>query len=364
MTKRTALQSNATDRESDAQEDVDNVQDGLRPAGQGDADDDELLESATYYENEPHDAGVFGKKFKPTLDSDEEDDETEAEKYNVMNMEGMEGQEEATADRDGDIKLTAFNMKEEMDEGHFDRDGTYIFNKDDETKDEWLDNLDKMPISEFAKKNDDLNEDSQPEEPFNVVQAYRDLISILISESESIEEGMRRIGKIANPPRNLKAKDKQSAKTFSAEEKASAKETLNKLIEIADKFISRGDMNVYQKTRKAFQILLKQNDILPVVQNSEDDIFGDNFNSAPTASSSQATNKAATEPSSEKAEEVKWEFKWENVDSAPIYGPYPSNQMLAWVQSEYFAKGVWARQITKRDGPFYNSKRIDFDLYV
>lgn len=80
------------------------------------------------------------------LCSDEEDElETEKEKYNVASVENkmFDGQEKATIDFDGDIKITAFNMEEEMQDGHFDKDGTFIFKKDKEmVKDSWLDNID------------------------------------------------------------------------------------------------------------------------------------------------------------------------------------------------------------------------------
>lgn len=33
-------------------------------------------------------------------------------------------------DFDEGIKITPFNMREEMEEGHFDKDGMYIFNKE------------------------------------------------------------------------------------------------------------------------------------------------------------------------------------------------------------------------------------------
>ena len=40
-----------------------------------------------------------------------------------------EGQEEATIDFDDTIQITPFNMREEMEEGHFDSTGTYIFDR-------------------------------------------------------------------------------------------------------------------------------------------------------------------------------------------------------------------------------------------
>ena len=40
------------------------------------------------------------------------------------------GQESKTAEFDDEIKLTPFNMKDELDEGDFDRDGYYHWKKD------------------------------------------------------------------------------------------------------------------------------------------------------------------------------------------------------------------------------------------
>lgn len=38
--------------------------------------------------------------------------------------------------------ITPFNLKEEMTEGSFDKDGHYHFKKDTEIRDNWLDNID------------------------------------------------------------------------------------------------------------------------------------------------------------------------------------------------------------------------------
>lgn len=45
------------------------------------------------------------------------------------------------------FQLTPFNMKEELEEGHFDADGHYQWNKSKEIKDHWLDNLDWVKVS-------------------------------------------------------------------------------------------------------------------------------------------------------------------------------------------------------------------------
>lgn len=57
------------------------------------------------------------------------------------------GQEDATIDMEGETKITPFNMKEEMEDGHFDKDGFYHFKKgEDQLKDAWLDNIDWVKV--------------------------------------------------------------------------------------------------------------------------------------------------------------------------------------------------------------------------
>ena len=68
------------------------------------------------------------------MDSDEEDNEEEEKKYDVMTEEDFEGAEEGTVDFDDGEKITPFNMKDEMEEGHFDKQGNYFFNKDADIK--------------------------------------------------------------------------------------------------------------------------------------------------------------------------------------------------------------------------------------
>lgn len=40
------------------------------------------------------------------------------------------------------MRITPFNLQEEMEEGHFDADGNYFLNQDAQIRDSWLDNID------------------------------------------------------------------------------------------------------------------------------------------------------------------------------------------------------------------------------
>lgn len=48
----------------------------------------------------------------------------------------------ATIDCDEGVPITPFNLKEEMEEGHFDAEGNYFIKKDADIRDNWLDNID------------------------------------------------------------------------------------------------------------------------------------------------------------------------------------------------------------------------------
>lgn len=51
-----------------------------------------------------------------------------------MHPDDIEGEEAGTerVDAEEEIKFTPFNMKEELEEGHFDENGHYNFDKKDE----------------------------------------------------------------------------------------------------------------------------------------------------------------------------------------------------------------------------------------
>lgn len=65
------------------------------------------------------------------------------------------GQEVATIDCDEGVPITPFNLDEEMEEGHFDSEGNYFIKKDQEIRDNWLDNIDWVIVHlwKIQKKN-------------------------------------------------------------------------------------------------------------------------------------------------------------------------------------------------------------------
>lgn len=58
------------------------------------------------------------------------------------------GQEGPTIDFDEGVSITPFNLDEEMQEGYFDSEGNYFVKKEEEIRDNWLDNIDWVIVFE------------------------------------------------------------------------------------------------------------------------------------------------------------------------------------------------------------------------
>lgn len=57
------------------------------------------------------------------------------------------GQEDGVVGQDGEIRITPFNMQEELEEGHFDKEGMYHWKKDNDIQDNWLENIDWCKVN-------------------------------------------------------------------------------------------------------------------------------------------------------------------------------------------------------------------------
>lgn len=291
-------------------------------------DDREYEEGQQLEENLP-----FGKRFKHTLDSDEEDDQEESEKYNILSHNEIEGEEEGVARREQDIQITPFNMKEELEEGHVDKEGMYIFNKEkDEVKDHWLDNIDWVQIKDSEVKRAMKREEEEENEVEIDITACYETILKLLQPGETVQRAIRRLGQ------KSKGKDQNPGD----------KKAMMDLITVADQVLNSGDMDIYERTYDQLTTKLKEG----LKETTETDMFAEDDNEV-----------SKTKVSAFNSETVMWEFKWEDKEDAEIHGPFSNEQMMKWQNEGYFEKGVFVRQVNKPNSSFNSSKRIDFDLY-
>ncbi|XP_061761532.1 CD2 antigen cytoplasmic tail-binding protein 2 isoform X1 [Nerophis ophidion] len=337
-------------------------------------------------------------KGKHSLDSDEEDEgeNTGSSKYDILADDDVDGQENATIDFDEGVSITPFNLEEEMEEGHFDSEGNYFIKKEQQIRDNWLDNIDWVKIKEqpFKQKkkglaakrkrrvgdedeaeeekkreeqqeNKDEEEEEEEAEPaedplasYTQQQLTEALLELLLP-GETVTAALRRLGGLGGRKKNKLRQDGQAA-----EEAKRDTEKLDRLTSLADRLVASGMYGIYQQTHEKLAYTLKgMNSKRPArkTDGEEDelDMFGEEFDEKHAAASQDKDEEVKAV-----SEEVMWEYKWENKDDSEVYGPFTSQQMQDWVDEGYFSSGVYCRRLDQQGSQFYNSKRLDFELYT
>lgn len=309
-----------------------------------------------------------------SLDSDEEeedDEQTDDKKYNLEHDDS--GEEDATVDFDGDIKITPFNMKEELEEGKFDADGTYHVNKEAEIRDSWLENIDWTRVKPKEKPPSD-DEEELPEK-FDEVTFYKQMAA-LMQPGESVSRALKRLGNKAGQKKPLSSMERLRRKKLGlplddADPDGAKKEAMIKLTGFADAVLTNlGHMDVYDETYESLNLKIAKASKPAAV----DDL--DMFSDAPVASSSSGAKKVSFDEADnveKKVDEssdpvssedrVMWVYKLEaNPDEEK--GPLSSEAMSDMLASTGLdAATVSVRRTDKADGPWYKANRVDFDLY-
>eukprot|EP00092_Neocalanus_flemingeri_P015581 GFUD01016869.1.p1 GENE.GFUD01016869.1~~GFUD01016869.1.p1 ORF type:complete len:367 (-),score=151.49 GFUD01016869.1:45-1076(-) len=313
-----------------------------------------------------------GDDNKHSIDSDDEEDDRQAEaKFEKMKDDDIEGQEDDTLGQDGDIKITPFNLKEEQQEGSFSKDGNFVWNKKDDVKDAWLDDIDWVKVKQKSKAelekdehDDDAEDDAQ--ESYNEVANYKQMVE-LMRPGESVAKSLRRLGGNKGFVSQSQRWKKKKAGAVEDPMEKENKEKMLKLTGLADAILTRsGNMEIYEETYEGIIFKIKTEEekkigsktSIPEGVNEEDamDMFADSLDDK-----SEMAPKKDEKPSPAVLDEVMWEFKWKAEDSE-LHGPHPSQTMLDWQEGGYFSEGVLVRKVGGSD--FLDSKRIDFDLYT
>lgn len=314
------------------------------------------MEEDVVKERPVDDEGEEDKKKFHTLESDEEEEED----HKRLDTRKVEGQEDCDMDFDGSIKITAFNMKEDEEDGHFDETGNFVFDKKQkDVQDAWLDGIDWSLVKKRAgdqwegdgeKKED---EDGEPE-PVTMSDArkkeiFEQLVQALQpnqSIARALSELKKKKGMSAAEERKLRWAAKKAGKEFQPTD--GQKETAL-LSGLADELISAGFMDAYEWHREKINFLLQK-----MISTAADEL--DMFSDEPAAS----TSAAASVPEEEE-DSVKWEYKAN--EEAKIEGPFSTTEMMDRQSKGLLsAEGVARREGT--NGHFNPVARIDFELYL
>uniref|UniRef100_A0A1I7XB79 GYF domain-containing protein n=1 Tax=Heterorhabditis bacteriophora TaxID=37862 RepID=A0A1I7XB79_HETBA len=299
-----------------------------------------------------------------TAQDDEEFDLPEGHEINRTQEEALfyicllciEGQEDSTVDFDGNTKITAFNMKEDLEEGHFDADGNFIFDKKEKNvKDAWLDDIDWGAIKEKAGDQwEQSNEcDDIPPPVLNDVKRREIFCSLikLLKPNQTVAKALTDLKKMnglsAAEERKMRWAAKKAGKSI---DETDGQKDMKQLSGLADELLTAGHMDAYEWTREKIEFLLRK------IESSAVDTL-DIFSDAPAANAS--TSSFTNEHISNDDDEVKWEYK--ESEHGVAQGPFSSSEMATKQNNGELNQQGLARKLGS--GGFNPVARIDFDLY-
>jgi len=314
---------------------------------------------------------------KHSIDSDDEEDDRE--KFATFDKmaednELLEGQEDDTVAQDGEIKITPFNLKEEQQEGSFSKDGNFVWNKKDEVKDAWLDDVDMQKVREKTTEEKEAEEaaaeaEDEAQANYSELNNYKQMIE-LMRAGESVAKSLRRLGGGQKAVSQSQRWKKKKAGAVEDPKEKENKEQMLKLTGIADEILTRsGNMEIYEMTYEGILFKIKAEEekkvgkkaAIPDNVDDDDalDMFADNLD----GDAKKEEKKAPVEETKDSVllDDVSWEFKWKTED-AELHGPHTSKKMLDWQESGFFDAGILVRKVGTEE--FRDSKRIDFELYI
>ncbi|DBA04656.1 TPA: LOW QUALITY PROTEIN: hypothetical protein N0F65_012239 [Lagenidium giganteum] len=231
--------------------------------------------------------------------------------------------------------ITKFNMDDEKDDGHFDAEGNFVWNKEDlkVQEDTWLDDVseDQINAARHAKSRkafrEELAEESMTEE-----QANRTLAAILRSR-ETVLQALQRLG---SKKRKLRGKKQRHGKNDAtsaapAEQTEEEKEQFNRVTEAADFLMRMGEVDVYSQMKEEFvpeEELLAQRQQQRQHRDQED-----GWASERRVHFEEGKSEENPPPQPAAKATTMWEYKGAD---GQVHGPFPTASIIAWRQAGYF----------------------------
>jgi len=298
--------------ESDSSDDGEGVVFSRRKdAGAGD-DDDDMFAAAEKEESTTENdtlkkkkdqymrlGDIEGQEFggnSGSESSDDVEDEDDAERRKKAGM-GFE--------------LSSFNMREEMEEGKFTEDGSYVRTFDPHgVHDRWMEGLDDREIKLARRRKRDQErkqrEKMEAEEKELEQSGGKNTLEMqllpLLKKGESVIEALQRLGVQAR-----RKKPTHSAKEAISDAKPQDAPTdIERITHLASNLMSLGDTDIYSKTYE---------EIVRGVRSS-----------------------GSLDPSWEPpSADVKYEYKWDIPGSgSDTFGPFGEEELKAWYKASYF----------------------------
>ncbi|KAJ3930409.1 MAG: hypothetical protein NXY57DRAFT_921611 [Lentinula lateritia] len=304
------------------------------------------------YDSDSSDDGegvVYSRKKEAENDDDEdmfaaaekeekaEETSAKKKKESYMRLGDIEGQEFGKSDSDDDdleeepededdaerrkkagmgYELSSFNMREEMEEGKFTEDGSYVRSFDPHgIHDRWMEGLDEKEIKlarkrkrqqEQIQKERIMAEEKELEESGGKPTLEKQLLPLL-KKGETVLESLQRLGAEVKKAKR-RSKKSASSDAMNVESAAKAPSDIEHITHLASTIMSLGDTDIYSKTYEELVRSIR----------------------------SSGTVDANWVPLSANK---KYEYKWDMPgasQSDQVFGPFEEEEMQSWFKASYF----------------------------
>ncbi|KAM6500449.1 hypothetical protein JOM56_003463 [Amanita muscaria] len=261
--------------------------------------------------------GAASDKGGSSDESDEPEDEDDAERKKKAGM-GYE--------------LSSFNMREEMEEGKFTEDGSYVRTFDPHgIHDRWMENLSEREIKLARKRKrqqERLEKQKMEAEEREIKESggkgFLELqLLAMLKKGESILEALQRLGGQAKRSQknttSLRHRTTNSD-AMNVDKSNKSPSDIERLTHLASTIMSLGDTDIYSMT---YEELVR------------------------SVRSSGIVDSSWEPPSAD----VKYEYKWDVTAASgteQIFGPFNEEEMKAWFKASYFGPAgekVQVRQV-------------------
>ncbi|KAG0707656.1 hypothetical protein DFH29DRAFT_592034 [Suillus ampliporus] len=306
--------------ESDSSDDGEGVVLSRRKDADGAEDDDDMFAMADKEEKKDE---AQGKKEEFLRLGDIEGQEfNEGEEEDSENEDEPEDQDEIERRKKAGMgyELSSFNMREEMEEGKFAADGTYVRSFDAHAvHDRWMDDLDDKEIKlarRRKRQQERIQREKMKAEERELEQSGGkggleiQLVGML-KKGETVLEALQRLGTKSkqNSRSTKKAKDDTAMAVDKAAEKPKGLYDIDMVTHLASNLMSLGDTDIYSRS---YEELVR------------------------SVRSSGEVEPNWTPPSADITYEYKWNIPGQSTGET--FGPFSEEEMKMWHSAAYFGE--------------------------
>lgn len=208
--------------------------------------------------------------------------EIEGQEFDSRNRESDEEGEDGQGKKGP--RLTAFNMREEMEEGSFDAEGNYIRNKADPEAfhDRWMEGVSRLDMARAKEAQDRRDRaealkeaERQADLPQTKNDVYRELVTY-VKPGDSVQETLMKLSsenkKIPAWKQKLLDKKNKNKKQAPAKQKAEVtsgldederKRRVERITALADQMMALGHFGIYDDTFELMVRHLRKEGVVP-----------------------------------------------------------------------------------------------------